>query len=274
MSVIQIESNEQFTKLTETPFPANNKLIVLYFYTKWAEPCKSTNELVSALSHEFRNENASFLAVDADINNEIVELFDVSIVPYFIFIQNGRVLEELSGDDPKKFVQILDQYLCISSTLFLNAQQGDNVNNHHHFHNSDSEDSVVSQYTAESEYTDEEINGQNEEKFDKKLSKLVQAAPVMVFLKGSPSEPKCGYSRQMVKILRENKIRFGFFDILRDDNVRKNMKRFSDWPTFPQLYINGEFQGGLDIVKETLEDDPEYFNHALNIKSTPKAKNL
>ena len=59
-------------------------------------------------------------------------------------------------------------------------------------------------------------------------------------------------------------MRFGFFDILKDDSVRQGLKTFSDWPTFPQLYINGEFQGGLDIIKELLEDDPEFFEKAVS----------
>lgn len=59
-------------------------------------------------------------------------------------------------------------------------------------------------------------------------------------------------------------MRFGFFDILKDDSVRQGLKKFSDWPTFPQLYINGEFQGGLDIIKENIEEDEQFFEHALN----------
>ena len=86
----------------------------------------------------------------------------------------------------------------------------------------------------------------------------------MLFMKGSPSSPQCGFSRQLVAILREHQVRFGFFDILKDDSVRQGLKKFSDWPTFPQLYINGEFQGGLDIIKENLEEDDQFFENALN----------
>ncbi|CCD23265.1 monothiol glutaredoxin GRX4 NDAI_0B02300 [Naumovozyma dairenensis CBS 421] len=286
MPALQITTNEQFTQLTEASSPPDNKLIVLYFYTKWAEPCHSTNELFDALNDEFRNENALFLAIDADINNDIISNLNVSIVPYFIFIQNGKLLEQLSGEDPKKFVQILDQYLCISSTLSLsNLSLSNNNNNIYEYDSDNSADSNNSKYTIDSDYTSEDdikhtkhfhnhmhhVDTQhlmNEDEFNLKLSKLVQAAPVMLFLKGTPSEPKCGYSRQMVKILRANKIRFGFFNVLSDNNVRINMKKFSDWPTFPQLYINGEFQGGLDIIKETLLDDPDYFFHTLQSSPT------
>lgn len=67
----------------------------------------------------------------------------------------------------------------------------------------------------------------------------------------------------MVGILREHQVRFGFFDILKDNAVREGLKKFSDWPTFPQLYINGELQGGLDIIKESIEEDPKFFENAI-----------
>ncbi|KAF6069827.1 Glutaredoxin family protein, partial [Candida albicans] len=104
---------------------------------------------------------------------------------------------------------------------------------------------------------------ESEEALNERLNKLTKAAPIMLFMKGSPSSPQCGFSRQLVAILREHQVRFGFFDILKDDSVRQGLKKFSDWPTFPQLYINGEFQGGLDIIKESIEDDEKFFEHAL-----------
>jgi Grx4 family monothiol glutaredoxin len=70
----------------------------------------------------------------------------------------------------------------------------------------------------------------------------------MLFMKGTPSSPQCGFSRQLVGLLRERGVRYGFFNILADDDVRQGLKEFSDWPTFPQLYVDGELIGGLDIV--------------------------
>jgi Grx4 family monothiol glutaredoxin len=67
---------------------------------------------------------------------------------------------------------------------------------------------------------------------------------------GSPDAPQCGFSRTIVGILREENIEFSSFDILRDETIRAGLKTFSDWPTYPQLYVNGEFIGGLDVIKE------------------------
>ena len=69
-------------------------------------------------------------------------------------------------------------------------------------------------------------------------------------MKGSADAPKCKFSRQMIQILNEEGMQFGTFDILQDDEVRQGLKVYSNWPTYPQLYVRGELMGGLDIVKE------------------------
>ena len=72
-------------------------------------------------------------------------------------------------------------------------------------------------------------------------------------MKGLPSAPKCGFSRQIVEILDKHSAAYDAFNTLEDNEVRQGLKTYSDWPTFPQLYIDGDLVGGLDIVKE-MED--------------------
>lgn len=86
-----------------------------------------------------------------------------------------------------------------------------------------------------------------------RLTLLTTSFPVIVFIKGTKETPKCGFSRQIVQILQDQEIEFETFDILEDESVRQGLKDFSNWPTFPQLYVKGEFVGGLDIVKEMIE---------------------
>lgn len=83
-----------------------------------------------------------------------------------------------------------------------------------------------------------------------RLESLVNSKPVMLFMKGKPEEPKCGFSRKVVEILKHENINFGSFDILSDDEVRQGLKVFSNWSSYPQLYIKGELIGGSDIVLE------------------------
>lgn len=74
----------------------------------------------------------------------------------------------------------------------------------------------------------------------------------MLFMKGDASQPRCGFSSQIIQILNDQAIAYSTFDILSDEEVRQGLKTFSDWPTFPQLYVKGELVGGLDIVKEMI----------------------
>ncbi|XP_059472066.1 glutaredoxin-3 [Neocloeon triangulifer] len=82
---------------------------------------------------------------------------------------------------------------------------------------------------------------------------LVNKAPVLLFMKGDPKEPRCGFSRQIVAILDGICANYSTFDILKDEDVRQGLKTFAEWPTYPQLWVKGELIGGLDIVREMLE---------------------
>jgi Grx4 family monothiol glutaredoxin len=86
-----------------------------------------------------------------------------------------------------------------------------------------------------------------------RLQALIEKQPVMVFIKGTPQEPQCGFSRQIVAILNDRHVKYGYFNILSDDDVRQGLKTHVDWPTFPMLFYKGELLGGLDIVKEMIE---------------------
>ncbi|KAJ1437572.1 UDP-glucuronosyl/UDP-glucosyltransferase [Sesbania bispinosa] len=82
----------------------------------------------------------------------------------------------------------------------------------------------------------------------RQLQQLMNSHPVMLFMKGSPEEPKCGFSRKVVDVLKKEEVKFGSFDILSDLEVRDGLKKFSNWPTCPQLYCKGELLGRCDIV--------------------------
>ena len=89
---------------------------------------------------------------------------------------------------------------------------------------------------------------------EERLRQLLNRQRVMLFMKGVPSAPRCGFSRQIVEILDSHNATYESFDILQDEEVRQGLKEYSDWPTYPQLYVDGELVGGLDIVKEMVED--------------------
>ena len=82
----------------------------------------------------------------------------------------------------------------------------------------------------------------------------VDANDVMLFMKGTPQFPQCGFSAAVVQILDYLGAEYGSDNVLADDDLRQGIKDFSDWPTIPQLYVKGEFVGGCDIVKEMFEN--------------------
>ena len=78
----------------------------------------------------------------------------------------------------------------------------------------------------------------------------VRAHPVVLYMKGSPVFPQCGFSAQVVQVLSHLGVKFQSYDVLQDDDLRQGIKEYSNWPTIPQLYVKGEFVGGCDIVRE------------------------
>ena len=81
----------------------------------------------------------------------------------------------------------------------------------------------------------------------------VTANPVVLYMKGSPKFPQCGFSNMATQILKACNVEYVAVDVLADQNVREGIKTYANWPTIPQLYINGEFVGGSDIMRAMYE---------------------
>ena len=86
------------------------------------------------------------------------------------------------------------------------------------------------------------------------ITSSISENKIVLFMKGTPEMPMCGFSSQVVQILNSFKIEYKTFDVLPDEGLRSGIKEFSNWPTLPQLYINGEFVGGCDICIEMFEN--------------------
>jgi monothiol glutaredoxin len=83
-----------------------------------------------------------------------------------------------------------------------------------------------------------------------RIEELIASSPIVVFMKGSKLMPQCGFSNNVVQILNAMAVPFETFDVLSDMEIRQGIKEFSDWPTIPQIYVNGTFLGGSDILIE------------------------
>ena len=212
---------ESVSALEELRSQAHSKS-VLYFWADWHEQSKKGGQMYgifSALSEKYPDIN--FYAVEAESVPDVSELMGVSVVPTFFTLVGRKVIGKVEGATPAEVSKLIKQLKELDAA------------------------SVVEVDPKEAE----------EKALKIKLEKLTKLAPVMLFMKGSPEQPKCGFSRQIVDILNENQIPFASFDILTDPVVRAGLKEFSDWPTYPQLYVKGEFMGGLDIIKEMNTSD-------------------
>jgi len=99
---------------------------------------------------------------------------------------------------------------------------------------------------------------------------IIKKNNIVLFMKGTKDIPGCGFSAHVVQILNNLNVDYVDIDVLSDDNFKENMKKFTNWPTFPQLYVKGEFVGGCDIVKEMFETGEllELFNtKGINVRT-------
>ena len=216
-------------------------LLIISFHAPWAAPCAQMATVLSTLANEYpvtEPLSTSWVAIDAEELSDVSETYNVTAVPFLVLVRDGKVLETVSGSSAVKVRGAIESH-AKAPTLPAAAGAGQAMNG--------SNGATASVGIADVDSALEDPEKKKEELF-KRLGDLVKAAPVMLFMKGTPSEPKCGFSRQLVAILRENAVKYGFFNILADDEVRQGLKEYADWPTFPQLWVDGELVGGLDIV--------------------------
>jgi len=85
------------------------------------------------------------------------------------------------------------------------------------------------------------------------IARIVADNPVVLFMKGAPSSPRCGFSAAAAAVMAQFDVPLFSIDVLENESIRQGVKAFSEWPTFPQLYIKGEFIGGADIMREMFQ---------------------
>jgi len=172
--------------------------------------------------------------------------YDITVVPSFVLLDHdGVMVDRIEGvDDVSRL------------TLAVVALQNRPTGCGEESKESSSSSSSWAQQSKQQQQQQPSANElSEEEQLDQKLKNLISSSQVMLFMKGSPKEPQCGFSRQTIELLSKHNIPFGSFDILSDESVRQGLKTYSDWPTFPQLYVRGNLIGGLDIVREMAEEE-------------------
>lgn len=202
-------------------------LLVLYFYTPWtAFSTRMTNE-ISALASQYpatTPPTLSFVSINGKQLVEIAKEYGVSTAPYVICLRDGEILESIRGSDVINVRKALDRHSDLIAVPVPTL-----------------------------------VSKQDKEALMARLADLVQAAPVMLFMKGTPESPQCRFGRHIVRILQEHGIDYDFFNVLSDETVRQGLKEFADWPTYPQLWVDGALVGGLDIAREEINANPGFW---------------
>lgn len=214
---------------------------VIHFWASWCEASKQMDQVFSHLCTDFPH--VLFLRVEAEEQPDISDAYAVSAVPYFVFYKDGKTSDTLEGANPSvlanKVAKIAGTTDNVESAApaSLGMAAGPTVL-----------ETVKDLATQNGSSNAETANSIPTDNLTKRLQRLIDSRPVFLFMKGNPEQPKCRFSRRVVEILKNEGVDFGSFDVLLDDDVREGMKKFSNWPTFPQLYCKGELLGGCDIV--------------------------
>ncbi|KAG8906391.1 monothiol glutaredoxin grx4 [Tulasnella sp. 403] len=235
----EVKTVEGFKKLMEEDL---QRISLLSFWAPWAEPCKQMNQVVQELAR--KHPGILVLSIEAEELSDIAESFEVEAVPTMVLLRGHTLLTRIAGADAAKLTAAVEQHAkrpppALSKTDKPPAAPSADVPV------VDAPKKDDRQPPAATKESDEELNA--------RMHKLMNQSKVVLFMKGNPDEPRCGFSRKTVAILREQQVEFTHFDILKDEAVRQGMKKLNDWPTFPQLIIDGELFGGLDILRESIE---------------------
>jgi Grx4 family monothiol glutaredoxin len=192
--------------------------VAVHFWAGWCEPCHALDAVLSALSSE--SPSIQTVRVEAEEATAISEKFEVAAVPLFLFFSAGKLVDKLEGAN------------AATLTAKFRSFAGSSV------------PPVAAAATAGSAVP------AGPEALHRRLESLISRQPIMLFMKGSPEAPRCGFSSRVIEALQSTGVPFGTFDILQDEEVRQGLKEYSNWPTYPQLFVNGELVGGCDIILE------------------------
>ena len=249
--------------LREWATSAPRPLAVVFFWADFHPPSKKGGQMDTVFAHLATQHalEAAFIKADVDVVADVAEEMGVTMVPTFVFLRAGRLADKLEGCTPPELVARLEKHIATSRSIGESSRK--QARPAAPAASDAASKSAGSGGSAAVPALDDALRA--------RLRKLISSARVFLFMKGIPSAPKCKFSRAMVELLNEHGVQFAAFDVLSDEAVRQGLKEFSGWPTFPQLFVGGKLLGGMDVVKEMIEEDSflETIHAAPVTQSTP-----
>ena len=283
----EVSSPEHFQNLLSEDL---NRVSLINFWAPWAEPCKQMNEVVIELAKKYtqvlvlqvrprdpgflrrvpihpvtnrdrsarvcRDLHRALTQVEAEDQGDIAESFDIEAVPAFVILR-VRIPLPLLPPSPNltaaSLVSVL-VFMLQGHTLLSRISGADAPALTQELAKHTQPPSSIKPQSTTDRTPAAPAEAETAEQLTARLRKLMTQADVVLFMKGSPDTPRCGFSRRIVGLLKNEHVAFSHFDILQDESVRQGLKVLNDWPTFPQLIVKGEFVGGLDVVQEMVEN--------------------
>ena len=211
---------------------------LFYFHAKWAPPCEVLTPIVAEYINKYPNVSFFSVALDeedgadsnkTDLVDAMTAHFNVTCVPLILLLKDTEmspsfdirqmaIIDRIEGFNPPRLDHVLKNSCSTNDENRVAPSGMDNS-------------------------------------LDSRLKSLINQAPLVIFIKGSPANPQCGFTRQLLALLKQHNITdYKHFDILSDEQVRQGLKAYSCWPTYPQIYSQGQLVGGLDIVRELMEN--------------------
>ena len=232
-ALIEIDSFDALTNgLGSVSSNNKSKKAVLLFGADWHEACPMLKMVLNALAQSNSSSGSTndvlFGNIDAENVPELSEKYNVTMVPTVILLLNtttDTVWERLEGEvlsDPS--------HVTLAVQRLIQAR----TNNEEDDDNGGTTSSSAASALSSSENNNNHPHDPKQALNDR-LERLIRGDTVMLFMKGNPNKPQCGFSRQAIELLNENEVPFGSFDILSDEDVRQELKVYSDWPTYPQI---------------------------------------
>lgn len=208
---------------------------VVLFSASWAsEACQCAKQILEAACA--LNHLPLVEIVEEEGTEGIFDAMAIEAVPCVVRLSEGKEVGRVTGADSQSILRLLSVSTSVSASV-SDKSMSNNINK-----------TTQTTQTTQTTHTTQNLIS------DEELKELVGRSKLMLFIKGTPSEPRCGFTSQLIRLLSENGLKssehYATFNILENQGVREALKVWAQWPTYPQVYWKGELIGGLDILKE------------------------
>jgi glutaredoxin-related protein len=199
--VHQIATQKEFDEYINSP-SIINKLLLVHIELEQIPVCKTVNEALLAINRD--NEMTNLLAIcrlNADHFSDFLTIQNVNAAPTVLFYHRTKLIDRVDGFNQGELLKKIQSHI----------QKID----------------IIPESTTENDSLSANV--------ENKIKELLQSSRIILFMKGTPANPQCGFSRQVCHLLDEHKLKYSYFDVLDDQNIREQLKKYSNWNTYPQV---------------------------------------